>query len=79
MLESYMPFKNYWNYEDGCVLLGCIRMYQATGDTAYAGFVLDYLSERIMPDGSISGYPVQQYALDSFHCSKALFFAAAVM
>lgn len=75
-LKDYQPFKAYWNYEDGCVLLGCIRMYKATGDEAYAEFVLNYLSERIMPDGSIPSYPVQQYALDSFHCSKALYFAA---
>lgn len=75
-LQNYQPFKNYWNYEDGCVLLGCIRMYQATGNSVFAQFVLDYLSERIRMDGSIPTYPLQQYALDSFHCSKALFFAA---
>lgn len=75
-LRTYQPYKPYWNYEDGCVLLGCIRMYHATGCTDYAEFVLDYLSERIAEDGSIMTYPVGQYALDSFHCSKALFFAA---
>ena len=23
-LASYKPYKTYWNYEDGCVLKGCI-------------------------------------------------------
>ena len=75
-LQSYQPFKSYWNYEDGCVLLGCIRMFRATGNARYAEFVLDYLSAFVGEDGSIRNYPVQIYALDSFHCSKALFFAA---
>ena len=74
-LKHYRPFKDYWNYEDGCVLLGCIRMFQATGAACYAEFVLQYLSERVRPDGTIPGYPVSRYALDSFNSSKALFFA----
>ena len=75
-LQGYQPFKPYWNYEDGCVLLGCIRMFRATGDRRYADFVMDYLSQRIAADGSITTYPAEQQALDSFHCSKSLFFAA---
>lgn len=74
-LAHYLPFKDYWNYEDGCVLLGCIRMFQATGAAFYADFVLQYLAERVRPDGSIPSYPVCRYALDSFNSSKALFFA----
>ena len=75
-LNSYQPFKTYWNYEDGCVLLGCIRMFRATGNARYAEFVLDYLSGAVAEDGSIRNYPAHLHALDSFHCSKALFFAA---
>lgn len=71
----YQPFKQYWNYEDGCVLLGCIRMFQATGAACYAEFVLNYLSSRIMQDGSIPTYPVDFWSLDSYQCSKSLFFA----
>lgn len=74
-LRSYRPFKTYWNYEDGCVLLGCIRMFEATGAAHYAEFVLDYLSQRVAADGTITNYLVEQHNLDSFHCSKALFFA----
>ena len=75
-LQHYQPYKPYWNYEDGCVLLGCIRMFRAAGNRMYADFVLEYLAQRISADGSITTYPAEQHALDSFHCSKALFFAA---
>ena len=25
-LAAYTPYKKYWNYEDGCVLKGCIDL-----------------------------------------------------
>ena len=75
-LRRYRPYKPYWNYEDGCILLGCIRMYEAAGDAFYADFVLDYLAQRVQPDGSIPSYLAAAHNLDSFNCSKALFFAA---
>ena len=28
-LANYTPYKKYWNYEDGCVLKGCIDLYHA--------------------------------------------------
>ena len=52
-LSGHKPFKNYWNYEDGCLLLGCKRMFEATGRAEYAEFVLRYLSQRVEPDGVI--------------------------
>lgn len=75
-LNGYRPHKTYWNYEDGCVLLGCQRLYHATGDRFYADFVLDYLASRVSEDGTIPSYPAERHSLDSFHCSKSLFFAA---
>lgn len=75
-LRRYRPFKPYWNYEDGCVLLGCERLYTATGSRIYADFILQYLSERISPDGRISDYPADLHSMDSFNCGKSLFFAS---
>lgn len=76
-LKEYRPFKTYWNYEDGCVLTACRRLYETTGDTQYADFIMAYLSRRVEDDGSIPTYPVMNHSLDSFNCSKALFFADA--
>lgn len=74
-LNGYQPFKNYWNYEDGCVLMGCRRLYAVEKERFYADFVLNYLSPRVMADGTLPSYPTDAHSLDSFHCSKALFFA----
>ncbi|MBR6761826.1 MAG: glycoside hydrolase family 88 protein [Oscillospiraceae bacterium] len=74
-LEQYQPYKSYWNYEDGCVLTACQRLYEASGEAYYADFVLQYLSQRVKEDGSIPSYLTEQFCLDSYNCSKALFFA----
>jgi unsaturated rhamnogalacturonyl hydrolase len=73
-LDAYKPYKDYWNYEDGCVLIGCIDLYQATGDAKYRQFVLDYLSARVEEDGSIPAFE-KKFNIDSINSGKALFFA----
>ena len=74
-LANYTPYKKYWNYEDGCVLKGCIDLYHATGDVLYRDFVLDYVSAYVAADGSIPNYEMRQYNIDSINSGKALFFA----
>ena len=74
-LAAYTPYKMYWNYEDGCVLKGCIDAYKATGDKEYRDFVLKYLKTYVTPEGEIPNYEVRQYNIDSINCGKALFFA----
>lgn len=73
-LEAYHPYKKYWNYEDGCVLKGCIDLYKATGDAAYREFVLRYLETYVTPEGEIPNYEMRQYNIDSINSGKALFF-----
>ena len=74
-LSGYKPYKTYWNYEDGCVLKGCIDLYAAAGDSLYRDFVLDYLSRYVAEDGSIPNYELSKYNIDSINSGKALFFS----
>lgn len=74
-LSNYLDYKSYWNYEDGCVLLGAIALYEAGHDPFYRNFVLNYLNRRVEPNGSIPSYEFTQYNIDSINCGKALFFA----
>lgn len=74
-LNAYQDYKCYWNYEDGCVLIGAIAMYEAGGDPFYRDFVINYLRRRVQADGSIPSYEYEQYNIDSINCGKALFFA----
>ncbi len=77
-LEGYQPFKSYWNYEDGCVLQGCRSLYAATGDVRYRAHLMRYLDSRVEDDGCVPTFMQDKHCLDSFQCSKALFFADAV-
>lgn len=74
-LERYTDYKAYWNYEDGCVLMGCAQLFRATGEPAFRDFVLRYLEKRVTPDGRIPSYPEDKFNIDSTNCGKALFFA----
>lgn len=73
-LDQYRNFKTYWNYEDGCVLMGCVQLYKATKDSYYKDFVIRYMVDFIRPDGSIEGYRKEEYNIDSINAGKVLFF-----
>ena len=74
-LAAYQPYKTYWNYEDGCVLKGCLDLYEATGKCRYVDFVLSYLNKFVSPQGEIVNYELEQYNIDSINSGKALFLA----
>ena len=74
-LKKYQPYQQYWNYEDGCLLMGCRRMYEATQESLYKDFIMKYLEERVEPDGTIPTYNKDQNTLDDLNCGKLLFFA----
>ncbi|MCQ2464518.1 MAG: glycoside hydrolase family 88 protein [Oscillospiraceae bacterium] len=74
-LKNYKNYKNYWNYEDGCILSGCIRLFEATGLEKYSNFIFRYLSSVISDDGQIINYDNSKHSIDSFNSGKSLIFA----
>ena len=74
-LDSYTPYKKSWNYEDSCVLVGAIDLYEATKDALYRDFVLGYLSRFVKEDGSIPNFDLKAYSIDNVAPGRALFFA----
>ena len=74
-LENYKPYKKYWNYEDGVVLLGSTDMYKSTGEKFFRDFVMNYLEEWVMPDGTIPKFNAGGPAVDNVLCGRNLFFA----
>ena len=77
-IESYMKeyhnYKSYWNYEDGCILMGCQQLYMATLDEKYIQFILRYLKDFINDDGSINHYESDKFNIDSINAGKILYF-----
>lgn len=74
-LAKYESYKDYWNYEDGCVLIGAKGLYEATGHEGYLNFILEYLSRYISEDGDIINYQKDKFSIDSVNAGKILFFA----
>lgn len=73
-LERYRNYKDFWNYEDGCVLIGCTQLYKATKDTFYKDFVIGYMEGFVDEDGSIRTFEKEKYNIDSINAGKVLFF-----
>ena len=71
----YQDYKDYWNYEDGCVLKGLADVYRAEANPADRQWVLDYMARRVAPDGSIPSFRTDSYNIDAINCGKVLFFA----
>lgn len=71
---NYKNYKSYWNYEDGCVLMGCLQLYLATGNEKYYVFVINYVNNFIDEDGTINNYKLDSLSLDNINTGKVLFF-----
>lgn len=65
---------NQWNYEDGCLLLGCRQMYEATGDKEYRDYVLRFMEPYINEEGNIKSYILAEYNLDFINAGKLFYF-----
>ena len=73
-LKNYRNYKENWNYEDGCVLIGARDMYEAVGDTKYVDFIEKYLKGFITDDGRILNYNIENYNIDNILSGRVLYF-----
>ena len=62
-----------WNYVDGCMILAMLEIYQVTGEKEYYDFADAFIDYRGAEDGTIAGYHVEEYNIDSVNAGKTLF------
>lgn len=62
-----------WNYVDGCMILAMLEIYQVTGEKEYYDFADAFINYRVAEDGTIAGYHVEEYNIDSVNAGKTLF------
>lgn len=74
-LQSFVPAKSKWNYEDGCALQGAAYLYEVTGDSRYKDFIQSYLRDFVSPEGEIRGFRIDEYNIDSIHPGRLLLLA----
>ena len=72
-LENYTAYKEHWNYEDGCVLIGCQDLYEATGDEKYFDFIRNYVDARVNEKGEITNYQSGEHAIDNILSGRISF------
>lgn len=73
-IRNYKNYKERWNYEDGCILKGCLDLYEATHDEEYMNFIYRYMDNFIEPNGNIKNYDIEEYNIDNINSGKVLFF-----
>lgn len=66
---------NVWNYEDGCILLAAIELYKATNNKIYKNFVVNYISNYVLEDGTIQFFSLEDYNLDNIAPGRSIIFA----
>ncbi len=65
---------NQWNYEDGCLLLGCRKMYEVTKEDHYRNYILRFMDPYVAEDGTIKSYVLGEYNLDFVNAGKLFYF-----
>ena len=65
--------KSTWNYIDGCMIKAILEMYAITKDEKYFSFADHFIDCKVMEDGSIEGYSVEELKIDNVNAGKTLF------
>jgi len=76
MPESWMTDfakKLKWDYCNGLELQAIYQVWKLTGDQKYFDYVKSYTDTIIAPDGSITGYKLEDYNIDKLNSGKMLF------
>lgn len=72
--EGGKPCFYQWNYEDGCLMLGCKAMYEATGDREYRDYIVRFVDPYVSETGAIRSYDMREYNLDFINAGKVFYF-----
>lgn len=62
-----------WNYEDACVLIGLLDMYNATSDGFWWNAIECFMDRYIEDDGTIRLYDMKEYNIDRVPGGRLLF------
>lgn len=74
-LREYEAKEVKWNYEIGCVVMGCKQLYEATGERTFLDHALQIMEARVTPEGTIPTFRGDKFNIDNMNCGKGLFIA----
>ena len=64
--------KSSWDYIDGSMILALLEFYRSRKDENFFSFCENYVSYRILDDGTIKGYEKEAWNLDNINAGKNL-------
>ena len=73
VMGRYTPSQMKWHYEHGLVLQAIYAVGKRTNHPEYCGYVKKMYDTKIMKDGNIDTYRVNEYNLDQINAGKNLF------
>lgn len=65
--------RQFWNYEDGCILIGAQAMYEATGDKHYLESIGKFIDRHVGEAGMIRFYDPKEYNIDRIPSGRVLY------
>ena len=72
-LAAWKPYREHWNYEDGCIYKGCLDLARASGERFLSDFAHRQVSARVGPQGEIAGFDPGEFNIDNVNAGKTLF------
>ena len=73
--ETFSPYKGGpVCYEDGCLYLGLINLYNATGDASWFDHLKRLAEEQVSPSGALKGYVLEEYNIDNILSGRAFLY-----
>ncbi len=63
----------HWNYIDGCMMISLVELFKVTRDSRYIDFVIKFVDNFVLEDGTIKGYSPKKYSTDDICESRVLF------
>jgi unsaturated rhamnogalacturonyl hydrolase len=62
-----------WHYDSGFVLMSCLQAATKHKNPQHAAFVKRAVDDLVAPDGTITGYELDEYNIDDINMGKVLF------
>lgn len=73
-LSCYVHYKEYWKDDDGCIVIGCKELYEATKDDKYLKVIEEYIENIIVSATSCKENEIRKIKIESINAGKVLFY-----
>jgi unsaturated rhamnogalacturonyl hydrolase len=73
VMQRHPQVHHRWDYVAGLALLGIDETGLRSGDARYAAYVKENMDRWVQPDGSITGYRLEEFNIDQVNQGKLLF------